>query len=310
MGGNEHRSGGAQVNGSARASHHLAGTLLLLMSAMVVGYVATAPVSRAAAHPAEAAAPVPVSVTVPAAAASAAPTAPPPPAPQPAPQTAPGPSPTAAPRATTPAAPPPQAAAEPAAAPAAAPQPSAAAARPARRLIGVVGDSLSFSVAGLLGPRLEAVGLAPLVDVVPGRRIPVANTNPVASAGVDAAEGVAAFHPSLWIVQLGTNDVFFEQPDRDHYAALIAAMLDQTGRDVPVVWVNVWRKDRATASRLFDEVLQQTALVDPHLHVADWATVARSEPVLGADGVHLDQAGEQRFIDTIMNTASLALLAG
>jgi hypothetical protein len=270
---------------------------------MVVAYVATAPVSRAAAHPA-AATPVPVSATVPAAAAiSPAATATPPPAPRPTPASSP--TPTAASRATAPVAAPPPAVATPAA-----PKSSAPSSPPARRLIGVVGDSLSFSVAGLLGPRLEAVGLAPLIDVVPGRRIPVANTNPVASAGVDAAKGVAAFHPSLWIVQLGTNDVFFEQPDRDHYAALIAAILDQTGRDVPVVWVNVWRKDRATASRLFDEVLQQTALVDPHLHVADWATVARTEPVLGADGVHLDRAGVPRFTDTIMNTASLALLAG
>ena len=39
----------------------------------------------------------------------------------------------------------------------------------------------------------------------------------------------------------------------------IASVLDQTGRDVPVVWVNIWRADRARASRLFDDVLQQTA---------------------------------------------------
>jgi len=157
---------------------------------------------------------------------------------------------------------------------------------------------------------LEAIGLATLLEVKPGRRIPVADPSLNASAGIDAARDVAAFHPALWIIQLGTNDVFFEQPDRDHYAALIASILDQTGRDVPVVWVNVWRKDRATASRLFDDVLQQTALVEPHLHVADWATVARTEPVLNTDGVHLDDAGVPRFTDLIMDTTSLALLAG
>ena len=53
--------------------------------------------------------------------------------------------------------------------------------------------------------------------------------------------------PTVWVVQLGTNDIAAEPLDRARYQELVTTMLDTIGADVPVVWVNVHRDDRPEA---------------------------------------------------------------
>ncbi len=311
--------GAVDMTGSRRGTAHLAAALLLLMAAVVVAYAAAAPVERAAAH--ESAAPGRLASTVavaPESPPSSVPSTPPstaaaaPAPPSTAPPTTPPATATAPPVPTTgaPAPAPATSAPPPPAPPSTVPAPAGSPARSPVRLLGVVGDSLAFSAAGLIDPALRAATFTPVLDVMPGRRIRVPDPKLGASAGRDAAAALAAFHPALWVIQLGTNDVFYEQANRDRYFALISSMLDAVGPDSAVVWINIWRADQARASLLFDDVLQQTAAVDRHLHVADWATVARTEPVLRPDGVHLSERGVQRFTETIVNAASLAVLAG
>jgi hypothetical protein len=309
------------------------------MAVVVTVYVGTAPVSRAAGRDAANAAeravksgvaaataspiaragdatslvPVPSPGTLPPTvpSSSPAPTSPVTTSPPPPPTTAP---PTTAPPTTAPptTAPP---AGEPSVVPAA-PAPAASAlsrpassAAPVPHVVGLVGDSLAFAAGGAIDPAFRAAGLRAILDLAPGRRIDVRNDSVHASAGLEAVRGVAAFRPEVMIVQLGTNDVFFDAPDRDRYVALISSVLDEIGRDVPTVWVNVWRTDQPVASQLFDDVLQQSAALDLNLHIADWAAVARAEPVLRPDGVHPNEFGDTRFARTMVDATALAVLA-
>jgi hypothetical protein len=323
----------------------LAGALFVLMAVVVTVYVATAPVSRAAGRDAANAAdravkrgaaaaiastvaragdsttlvPVPSQGTLPPTVPSSSPVPPtsaatpaPPPPPTDAPPTTTPPTttpPTTAPPTTAPPAGAPSVAPAPAT-PASAPLPPAASApSPVPHVVGLVGDSLAFAAGGAIDPAFRAAGLRAILDLAPGRRIDVRNDSVHASAGLEAVRGVAAFRPEVMIVQLGTNDVFFDAPDRDRYVALISSVLDEIGRDVPTVWVNVWRTDQPVASQLFDDVLQQSAALDLNLHVADWAAVARAEPVLRPDGVHPNGFGDTRFARTMVDATALAVLA-
>ena len=112
-------------------------------------------------------------------------------------------------------------------------------------VVAVVGDSLAFSAAEQLGPAFEAAGFTPRTDIAPGRQIPVVGLEGDVSSGLDAIRGLqAGAPPALWVVQLGTNDVFFEPRDGHRYVALISSVLDAIGPGVPVVWVEVWRSDQ------------------------------------------------------------------
>jgi hypothetical protein len=248
--------------------------LLGLMAAVVLAYVATAPVTRAAANVAGAVDPVPT---------TAAPATTTPPPDPPAPTTTAPPSTTTA--TTTPPADPPPAA-------------------PAGPVVAVVGDSLAFSAALQLEPAWEAAGFTAREQIAPGRQIPVVGLEGEVSSGLDAITSLKeAGPPALWVVQLGTNDIFFEPFDGDRYAELVTAVLDAIGPGVPVVWVDVWRADRPDQSQRFNDVLKVISTQRPQLHLADWVSVARTEPVLLPDGVHLNPFGLERFTRTLVDAA-------
>jgi hypothetical protein len=166
-------------------------------------------------------------------------------------------------------------------------------------VVAVVGDSLAYSAATALDAALRAAGADPVLRVAPGRRIPVWGLNGQISPGLDEAKLLRASTPAVWVVQLGTNDIAAEPLDRARYQELVTKMLDTIGADVPVVWVNVHRNDRPEASRAFDDTLRLVARTRPNLTIADWDAVAGHEPVLAADGIHLDAAGADRFVETI-----------
>jgi hypothetical protein len=181
-------------------------------------------------------------------------------------------------------------------APPAAPPDDPAAAVPA---VAVVGDSLAFSAAEQLDRTLRAAGVRPLLDVAPGRRIPVWGLDGQISPGLDAIAALRLEAPDAWVIELGTNDVDEEPFDRGRYAVLIAAVLDAIGRGERVIWVNVDRHDRPEESRAFNENLRFVAASRPGVSVIDWAALAEAEPALGPDGVHLSPWGMQRMADVI-----------
>jgi hypothetical protein len=251
--------------------------LLGLMAAVVVAYVATAPVTRASANVAGAVAPAP------AADASTTSTTTPSPDP-PAPSTTPPPTAPTAPITAAPT--------------------TTAAPTLARPVVAVVGDSLAFSAALQLDPAWKEAGFTPRAELAPGRQIAVIGLDGQVSSGLDAIRSLkAAGQPALWVVQLGTNDIFFEPFAGDRYAELVTSVLDAIGPGAPVVWVDVWRGDRPAQSQLFDDVLKVIASQRPQLHLADWVRVARTEPVLRPDGVHLNPFGLERFTRTLVDAA-------
>jgi hypothetical protein len=179
-----------------------------------------------------------------------------------------------------------------------------ATAEPTGPVVAVVGDSLAFSAALQLDPAWRAAGFIPRNAVAPGRQIPVIGLDGQISSGLDAVRSLkAAGQPALWVVQLGTNDIFFEPFDGDRYAALVTSVLDAIGPGVPVVWVDVWRADRPAQSQLFNDVLEVISTQRPQLHLANWVRVAQSEPVLRPDGVHLNPFGVERFTRTLVDAA-------
>jgi hypothetical protein len=196
-------------------------------------------------------------------------------------------------------------------APAAASAPSSVAEPPAviaeRPVVAIVGDSLAYSVATEVDAHLRAAGTEPVLDVAPGRRIPVRGLEGQINAGLEVVDTLRPLQPDVWVVQLGTNDVAYEPLDQGRYAFWVIAMLEAIGPDAPVVWVNVHRADRPAEAAAFDAVLSLLDSERPQLRVADWAAVAAVEPVLAPDGVHLATEGGGRFADVIADAVAAAL---
>jgi lysophospholipase L1-like esterase len=178
-----------------------------------------------------------------------------------------------------------------------------------RPVVAVIGDSLAYSVAMELDSQLRAVATEPVMDVAPGRRIPTWGLEGQISPGLEVARALRPLQPDVWVIQLGTNDVAYEPLDQSRYAFWIIAVLEAIGPDAPVVWVNVHRADRPDEAAAFDAVLALLDAERPQLRVADWATVAASEPVLAPDGVHLAAEGGGRFAGVIADAVAAALSA-
>jgi hypothetical protein len=176
-----------------------------------------------------------------------------------------------------------------------------------RPVVGVIGDSLAYSVATELGAQLRAAGLDPVLDVAPGRQIATQGLEGQISSGLEVAETLRPVEPDVWVVQLGTNDVALQPLDQSRYAFWVIAQLETIGSDAPVVWVNVHRADRPVESAAFDAVLALLDAERSQLRVADWAVVATTEPVLAPDGVHLADDGGGRFAGVIVDAVVAAL---
>jgi hypothetical protein len=168
-----------------------------------------------------------------------------------------------------------------------------------RPIVAVVGDSLAFSAASEIDAALRDDGMTPVLQVAPGRRIPAWGLDGQISPGLDVVRALRRLDPSVWVIQLGTNDIVAEPFDRGRYGTLIRSVLDLTGPGVPVVWVSVHRADHPAESSAFDDVLREVSAAQPELTIADWASVAGVEPVLADDGVHLSANGIPRFAEVL-----------
>jgi lysophospholipase L1-like esterase len=167
--------------------------------------------------------------------------------------------------------------------------------------VAVVGDSLTLSAVEELRPALTRLGLDVIaIDGVEDRRM-VSRTSTV-SSGSDAISVILENDsPDLWVIALGTNDVGAQQATqtiRGH----MTAVLDLIPDGVPVVWVDLWIRDRHDQIVDVNDVIDSVIAARPGSAVVDWYSHGDDKSVITADGVHLTAAGQRVFAGSIAAT--------
>jgi lysophospholipase L1-like esterase len=122
--------------------------------------------------------------------------------------------------------------------------------------------------------------------------------------GIDVVERIAEVtQPDVWVIALGTNDVGAEVSP-DQYAADIESLLAAIPAGAPVVWVDVWIRDRQQQVAAANQVLRDTLADHPDTIVADWSSHGDDPGLVAGDGVHLTDDGKYVFAAT--STAAVA----
>lgn len=156
--------------------------------------------------------------------------------------------------------------------------------------IGVVGDSLTVGSATQLRNELAIRGLTARISAQSGRSIP---------GGVTAVQELRAsgFDSLVWVVALGTNDIWWDAGcgcgiTTSTAAGRIQTMLDAIGPGRHVYWVNVNRLDIPQAVSVFNQALLQAAAGRASLRVIDFHSLSAANMSWFAnDGVHLSSTG-------------------
>jgi lysophospholipase L1-like esterase len=115
--------------------------------------------------------------------------------------------------------------------------------------------------------------------------------------------------PKLWIIELGTNDVWNSLGEgRDEQVAyaykLIGQLLDTVGPSAPVAWVTVSFRMYPLESDAFNEALRRRAAIDPRMTLIDWHAHSVTHADWFADPVHPNELGAkalgQLYVDTVL----------
>src|SRR4051794_27373875 len=161
----------------------------------------------------------------------------------------------------------------------------------------VVGDSLTESAQHEIASYLNALGVDVVtIDGAKNRRMTHGHDP---DPGIDIVERIAKVtHPDVWVIALGTNDVGAEVSP-DQYAADITSLLQQIPAGAPVVWVDVWIRDRQHQVEIANQVLRDTLAGHPDTIVADWFSHGDDAGLVAGDGVHLTSDGRYMFAATI-----------
>ena len=179
------------------------------------------------------------------------------------------------------------------------------------RTVGIVGDSITAGSLAELQYVLTAHGVEEAtIDGVPSRRIQLGNGKSEPLNGIAALYGMLAsgLEPDAWVIALGTNDVG-QYGDEAEYATLIDTIIEMLPRDVPLVWVDVYRpsylEDTETFNRLVRDRLEQRG----NAAVASWYDVASrpDQHVLKDDHIHPNEDGRAAFAGLV--AAALDTLA-
>jgi lysophospholipase L1-like esterase len=161
----------------------------------------------------------------------------------------------------------------------------------------VPADSITVGSEEPLQDAFRDLGLdVQAIDAASGRRISAGGG--AGSSGVDAVVALAPSRPDLWVIALGTNDVF-QYDDEDSYRNEIAALLKALPPDAPVVWVDTYLAEDPERSAEFNRALRDTLAFRGTASMADWANVAGGDGVL-RDGIHPSEEGAQMFADVVM----------
>lgn len=165
--------------------------------------------------------------------------------------------------------------------------------------VAVVGDSLTRSAEDEILASLAADGFDVLtVDGLESRRM--VRGGSALPPGTDAIENIRAVaEPGLWVIALGTNDVA-SVGSADEFRSEMREVLALLPRDVPVVWVDLFirgqEREISEANRLIRAELSRWR---GGAAVVDWYSHGEDAGIVTADGVHLTNAGQQLFADSI-----------
>lgn len=165
----------------------------------------------------------------------------------------------------------------------------------------VVGDSLTLSAQEEITASLAGLGLDVLaVDGVESRRMTVGSSS--RPSGLDAIRTIReelTVQPDLWVIALGTNDVG-AQVDEQRFRDDLQATLDGVGPDAPLVWVDLWIRDRREAVVTANGVIRDE--IDGRASpaaVVGWFDLGDDDGVTTGDGVHLTDRGQDAFATAI-----------
>ncbi len=170
--------------------------------------------------------------------------------------------------------------------------------------VAIVGDSLTLSAEDELEAALSAMGVMVMaIDGVESRRMAKGGSDlpPGTDAIDEIVDGGAV--PDLWIIALGTNDVG-AQVSVDDFRDDVASVLRRIPAGAPVIWVDIWIRDRADAAVEANEAIRSVLAVRPNSFVVDWHAWGYVPDTITGDGVHLTDLGQQRFAATIVSAVS------
>ena len=166
--------------------------------------------------------------------------------------------------------------------------------------VAMVGDSITVRSQDALADGFRSLGLdVRAIDAASGRRITAAAG--ADGSGLTAVTALAAADPpDLWVIALGSNDVF-QYDTAEKYRDQIVEVLRAIPEGAPVVWVDTYLADDPARSDEFNQALRDTLAYRGTSSIADWAAVASGDGVL-SDGIHPSDDGVQQFADLVMNT--------
>lgn len=162
-------------------------------------------------------------------------------------------------------------------------------------LVAVVGDSLTQSAAEVVEAELVRIGVdRVVVDGLASRRL-TSGSSELPSGRSAIAAILADERPDLWVVALGTNDVSAGS-DAESFGSAVASVLDSIPPDAPVVWVDLWLRDRRAETVEANLVLRDVlAGRSAPTAVVSWYSAAAAPGNVIRDGVHLTDEGRERF---------------
>lgn len=168
---------------------------------------------------------------------------------------------------------------------------------PPSATVAVIGDSIVAGNRVIVQAAFASAGApATVFDAVSGRAMIYRNRlgGSLVNSGLDAVQAVrqAGYRPSLWVVELGTNDRWGVQscrcPDLVAFAGIrIDRVRAEIGFDQKILWMNV-RNDSIGAAAI-NEALRRR--VGPLFEVIDWDTATRGRADWFKDKVHPNREG-------------------
>ncbi len=168
---------------------------------------------------------------------------------------------------------------------------------PPSATVAVIGDSIVAGNRVIVQAAFASAGApATVFDAVSGRAMIYRNRlgGGLVNSGLDAVQAVrqAGYRPSLWVVELGTNDRWGVQscrcPDLVAFAGIrIDRVRAEIGFDQKILWMNV-RNDSIGAAAI-NEALRRR--IGPLFEVIDWDTVTRGRADWFKDKVHPNREG-------------------
>ena len=146
--------------------------------------------------------------------------------------------------------------------------------------VAVVGDSITALSRQWIAFSLFDAGYSSTIDAVPG--ITMAQAEP-------AITQLAQQHPSVWIIELGTNDALGKNP---LWGEPILAEWQQVRSSQCVIYVSVSPRTGLIAAQI-DTALAGLARGHANVHVLDWGNLEYQNPSwLEPDKIHPTPAGQ------------------